>query len=516
MSVIPSWLAAEYRRQGYWGPETIPSRFRRVCSERGNAIAFVDGSRSVSFEDAASLVARLAGHLASLGAGPGVVVSWQLPGWWEAALVHHAALACGAIPNPLNPIFRAREMRFVLNEARPRILVVPQTFRGFDHAFLALSLKKEIRAIEHVVVVRGTAPGARSLEDFLAREATPPEPPRLPQMTALLLYTSGTTSDPKGVLHTHETLLYEIDSLREIHRLSPVDSYLAGSPVAHIAGLVYGVLMPFALGTRTVFMERWDADRAVELIERERATFQTGAPAFLLTLAERAGSRNLSSFRLFSTGGASIPTAAIAEAEERLDCVVKRAYGSTEVPTLTATRFDDPPEVRLGTDGRVIAPAEVRVLDGEIWARSPEMFLGYLNPELNEGAFDGEGWFRTGDLGTIDGAGNLRVTGRLQDIIIRGGENISAKEIEDLLLLLPAVAEAAVIGLPDPLLGERACAVVVLREDAVLDFDEMVAHLMSHDLAKQKLPERLEIRNRLPHSQSGKVLKAALRGELSG
>ncbi|MCA1834534.1 MAG: AMP-binding protein [Actinobacteria bacterium] len=512
--MIPPPLKEKYRTLGYWGPETIPARFWRVCEENASRIAIIDGRRSLSFAVVVELASRLAGQFTALGAGPGVVVSWQLPGWWESVVVHHAALLCGAIPNPLNPIFRVRDLRFILEEARPRILVVPQSFRGFDHATLATELRARVSSIEHIIVVRGGAPGALSLEHLLEEDTASFETPAHPSVTALLLYTSGTTADPKGVLHTHETLLYEIDSLRDVHELKSSDRYLAGSPVAHIAGLVYGVLMPFALGTSTVLMERWDAAAAMRLVSEHRATFQTGAPAFLLQLAEHAGAADGSSFRLFSTGGASIPTASVADAAARLGCIVKRAYGSTEVPTLTATRYTDPEEIRVGSDGRVISPAEMRIVDGEIWARSPELFLGYLNPELNAASFDDEGWFRTGDLGSIDTDGNLRVTGRLKDIIIRGGENISAKEIEDLLLTHPAVLEAAVVGLPDPILGERACAVVVLRQGSAFSFDEMVAFLAAHELAKQKFPERLEIRLELPRTASGKVLKAEIRQEL--
>jgi cyclohexanecarboxylate-CoA ligase len=284
--------------------------------------------------------------------------------------------------------------------------------------------------------------------------------------------------------------------------------------------------MPFALGTRTALLERWDAGRALELIASERATFQTGAPTFLQTLADHpdASKTDLSSFRLFSTGGASISTEMIRGAERKLGCTVKRAYGSTEVPTLTATAFEDPEELRLGTDGRTIDAAEMRIVspdgldveagaEGEIWARSPEVFCGYRNVSLNDGCFTDD-WFRTGDLGRVDADGYLRVTGRLKDIIIRGGENISVKEIEDLLAEHPAVADVAIVGMPDPVLGERACAFVAPRKGASLSFDEMTSYLESREIARQKIPERLEVRAKLPKTTSGKVLKQALRVEL--
>ena len=525
--MIPDEIATEYRRAGHWKPETLPDRLATVArGDRRSEITLVDGSERLTFERAASLVERLAGHLHSHGVGPGDVVSWQLPNWWEAAVVHFAALRLGAVPNPLNLIFRGRELRFVLGEAQPKVLVVPQRFRRFDHAALASTLRDEIPGLETILVVRGAAPGATSLADLLQKPIPDPPPPSwgAPSDVALLLYTSGTTSNPKGVLHSHETLLYEIDSLRVIHDITEADRYLGGSPVTHIAGLVYGLLMPFALGTRTIMLERWDAGRALELIEREGATFQTGAPTFLQTLADhpRAAMTDLSSFRLFSTGGANIPTEMIRAAEARLGCTVKRAYGSTEVPTLTATTFDDDDETRLGTDGRVIGPAELRIAaadgspadEGEIWARSPEVFLGYRNPALDLDCFTDDGWFRTGDLGRVDARGSLRVTGRLKDIIIRGGENISVKEVEDLLAEHPAVADVAIVGMADPVLGERACAFVATRKGTSLTFEEMTGYLESREIARQKIPERLEVRARLPKTASGKVLKTALRTEL--
>src|SRR5436190_11845913 len=464
-----------YRRTGHWRPETITQRSDQIVLERGDDVAIVDGDRTLTFRQIDGLAGRLARHLVELGVQPRDVVSWQLPNWWEAAVVHLAALRVGAIPNPVNPIYRASELRSVLGEARPKALVVPKTFRGFGYTGLASKIRHDVPTLDHVIVARGTAPGAVELDSLLDTDA--PSPPWIrpddPSAIALLLYTSGTTGTAKGVQHTHETLLYEIDSLSRIHSITPRDRYLGGAPVAHIAGLVYGVLMPFVLGTSTVFLDRWDAGRALDLIERERVTFQTGTPTFLQTLGEEPSvdRRDLSTFRLFSTGGASITAELIRDAGKRLGCVVKRAYESTEVPTLTATSVDDPEDTRLETDGRVIGPAEMRIVtdrgrdvrpgnEGEIWARSPDVFMGYRDPSLDEDAFGADGWYRTGDIGRVESDGYLRVTGRMKDIIIRGGENISVKEIEDLLSEHPGVAEVAIVGMPDRKLGERTCAVV--------------------------------------------------------
>jgi non-ribosomal peptide synthetase component E (peptide arylation enzyme) len=518
-----------YRRDGYWRPGTVMQRFDRTCVGDPHGVAIIDGDRRLTFVEVDMVVGRLARHLVQLGVQPRDVVSWQLPNWWEAAVVHLAALRVGAVPNPVNPIYRATELRAVLGEARPKVLVVPKTFRGFGYAGLAAKIRRDVPSLGHVIVARGAAPGAVELDALLASDA-PSAPwirPEDPSAVALLLYTSGTTGTAKGVQHTHETLLYEIESLRSIHAITPRDRYLGGAPVAHVAGLVYGVLMPFVLGTSTVFLDRWDPSLALDLIERERVTFQTGTPTFLQTLGDEpsADRRNLSSFRLFSTGGASISAELVRDAGKRLGCVVKRAYGSTEVPTLTATSVDDPEDARLETDGRVIGPAEMRIVtdmgrdvragtEGEIWARSPEVFLGYRDPSLDEEAFAPEGWYRTGDIGRVDADGHLRVTGRLKDIIIRGGENISVKEIEDLLSEHPGVAEVAVVGMPDPKLGERTCAVVVPHSGETLTLESLVEFLKAREIAPQKLPERLELRDQLPKTASGKVVKAVLRNEL--
>ncbi len=521
---------AEYRKRGYWRPETLAGRRATITARGPGGVAILEGGRSLTFGEVHELVERLAGHLAAWDVGPGDVVSWQLPNWWEAVIVHHAALRLGAVPNPLNAIFKARELQFVLPQARPKVLIAASRMRRFDSGPLAVKLASTVGTIENVVTVRGAVQGAAELEDLLSEPSPPPPPPpKDPAADALLLYTSGSTGDPKGVRHSHETLLYEMESLVPVHALSPEDRYLGGAPVSHIAGLVYGVLMPFALGTSTTFIERWEPARALEAIERDRATFQTGTPTFLQTLAEdsAASRRGLSSFRLFSTGGATIPVEAIIEAGRRLGCVVKRAYGSTEVPTLTGSALDEPEDVRLRTDGRAIRPAEIRIArrdgteadreeEGQILARSPEVFRGYVDPQLDGSVFNAEGWYRTGDLGLLDERKCLRVTGRLQDVIIRGGENISAREIEELLLAHSAVSEVAVVGVPDDRLGETACAVVVLRKGFVLTFEEMSAYLRARQIATQKIPERLEVRTRrLPRTASGKVQKAALREALT-
>jgi len=518
--VIPDDVADAYRRAGYWRDETLVDRFDATCVEHAARTALIDGEAQLRFEQAAECVDRVAQWFTTM-TNPGDVVSWQLPNWWEAAVVHHAAVAAGCISNPLNPTWRERELRAVMAETKPAVLVVPESWRGFASMEFAVQLQSE-SLVSAVVLVRGIArPGIFDFGHLLKVPASAqPKRPTASDAVAVLLFTSGTTSAPKGVLHTHRSLLAEMDSFPAIHGLDPDDRYLGGAPVGHIAGLVYGAMTPFALGTSTVFVERWIPSRALQAISDERATFQTGPPTFLQTLAAKAGGTDLSSFRLFSTGGAAIPTEAARAAAARLGCVLKRAYGSTELPTLTATTLDDDERARTETDGRAVGGAEVRIAgangdalpageEGEIWGRAPEMFAGYRDPGIE--AFTSDGWFPTGDLGVLDRDGLLRVTGRMKDIIIRGGENISAAELEDILATHPWIADVAVVGLPDDRLGERVCAVVTLRGGATLTLDDIVTFLRAHHIATHKLPEQLEILPSLPKTSSGKVAKAEVK-----
>ncbi|MFN2614299.1 MAG: AMP-binding protein [Actinomycetota bacterium] len=489
--MLPTQLVARFEPS--WSDETLLSRADAVIAANANRVALIDDERALTFEELDDRARRLAGHLRARGVEPGDVISWQLPNWWEAAAVHLAAMRLGAVSNPVNPAFRDRELEHVTRTAGTRALITPAVWRGFDHATLTATAQIVLRAR-----------GGELDRLFAAPSQEAPVHDARPHETAVLLFTSGTTGEPKGVPHTHRALLYQTGTFAGAHALTPEDRYLGGPPVAHIAGLSYGILAPFALGTSTVLLDRWDRPRASRAGEH-RPTFMTGPPTFLLTLAEHA--RDLESFRLFSTGGATIPAAAIRAAGAALGCSVKRAYGSTEIPFLTATAMDDTEHARLETDGRALGANEIRIAEGgEIQARGPGMFEGYVDEPLTDE------WFATGDLGTIDEDGYLHVVGRLKDIIIRGGENISAKELEDLLHEHPSVADVAIVGMTDERLGERVCAVVVPRES--FTFDDMIVFLTARAIAKHKLPERLELRDSLPRTDSGKIRKDALRTEL--
>ena len=451
----PSPHAAHFRAAGYWPQQSLAALFARTVQRHATRESLIDDTRRLTFAELDRLVQQTVCGFQSLGLGPGDVIAYQLPNWWEAAVVFLAAQCLGATANPLLPIFREAELRFTLQQSQARALVIPGVFRGCDHRALIATVRPTLPALAEVLVVRAAAPaGMRSFTALLeaSAESTPDAVPVAPDSVALLMYTSGTTAEPKGVVHTHNTLAAEVLSLERVHQLTPADRTLMPSPLTHISGVIHGILTPALLGTSAVLMERWEPARAAQLIGREHVTYMVGAPTFLQDLLAQPATHDVSSLRLFSCGGAGVSPALIQRAREHFPhCVAKRVYGSTEFPTLTTTDAGDALTHGIDTEGRAIQPAEVRIADqsgaplpvgaeGEVQGRGPECFVGYLDARLNSDAFTRDGWFRTGDLGVLDAAGYLRITGRLKEIIIRKGEKISVKEVEDAIAAHPAVA----------------------------------------------------------------------------
>jgi cyclohexanecarboxylate-CoA ligase len=553
----PNVLASTFRSSGAWPDLPLGVLFERNVERCGDRVALVDGERRLTFPELFDLVERTATGLRSLGVRPGDCVAYQLPNWWEAVVFFLAGVRLGAAVNPLLPIFREAELRFMLRQSQASVLVIPGLYRGCDHRALIASLRADLPALRHLVVARDTAgTDAHELADLLtqtpdacpelSRRARRPMPDESaekvdPNSIALLMYTSGTTATPKGVLHTHNSLAAEVLSLQRVHDLRADDRTLMPSPLTHISGVIHGILAPALLGTSAVLMERWEPQTAIELIERERVTYMVGAPTFLQELLAHPHPRSpsptrgeggtdstpeLSSLRLFSCGGASVSPALVQRARALLPaCVTKRVYGSTEFPTLTTTSADDALTRGIDSEGRAILPAEVRIADddesplpcgaeGEVQARGPECFAGYIDAALNDDSFTSDGWFRSGDLGVIDSAGYLRITGRLKDIIIRKGEKISAREVEEAIAAHPSVAEVAVVALPDSITGERTCAAVRLRSGHQLDLTKLQEFLDTKQLARQKWPEELHVVDEFPRTESGKIIRAQLRERL--
>lgn len=514
-------------RSGAWSSITISERLDALVEANAKHILIVDGGTRVSVAEVRFRAMQFCGWLIERDLKPGDVVAFQLPNWHEAVVVNLACAYGGFVCQPLVPIFRESELAFMLVNARSRVLLVPATFRGYDYLSLATRVRAVCPDLEHLVVVRGDSRGVVSFTEAApggTRLPTLSLPPPDPNAVKLLLYTSGTTGTPKGVLHTHNTIDAEVRNFSNHLRLNGGDVILMPSTVGHITGYLYGMEMPILLGARTVFMDTWSASRAAALIDEESVTFTIGATPFIAELADFAKSnhRSLPSLRYFPTGGAPVPPSVIRLAETTFArCISFRVYGSTEAPTITMGDLGaDAREPRATSEG-VVVGHEIRILDaegnevadgqeGEIVARGPEVCLGYANWGDN-GAFDANGFFHTGDIGRMSDSGHLVITDRIKDLIIRGGENISPKEVEDVLMTLPAIKNVAVVAMPHARLGEICCAVAVLRKGAVCQLSDMTSLLASRGLAKQKWPERLVIVDRLPYTAAGKVKKNELR-----
>lgn len=522
--------ASQAYRRGLWVHTTLADSLRAAAQTSPHRTVLVDKDVRL---DCATLHAQ-AGALAAamLARMPtGSVVSFMLPNWHETAVIYLAATLAGMVVNPILPSLRDHDLRFILEDAGTAMLFVPHRFGGHDYAAMLERVTAAMDTAPEVVVLRetGHAGPHPPYPDLLDHAPEPATLPALdPDAARMILYTSGTTSRPKGVLHTHNSLHALIRQLREHWSIEPGDTFLVPSPVAHIGGSIYAFECPLLLGTTAVLMDRWDPAQAVALMNAERCTHMAGATPFLqqlLSAAEGLGTR-LPDLKVFICGGASVSPSLIRRAADYFDrAVVTRVYGCTEVPVATvgAPRPDEA-DSAADTDGRA-GIAEIKLVphgaapggDGEIYLRGPQMLLGYRHPE--DDSFDAGGFFRTGDLGrwvsTGSGDRYLVVTGRAKDVIIRSGENISAKEVEDLLADHPGIAEIAVVGLPDERTGERACAVIVPAGAQRPDVASLLALLVSKGVAKFKAPEQVVIWDALPKNDAGKVLKHRIRAALT-
>ncbi|MGK2287128.1 AMP-binding protein [Pedomonas sp. V897] len=516
-----------YRDLGVWRDRTIADLAREWAAREPDTEIFLDQPQPVTYASLLADAEALAVSLWDRGLRPGDVVSFQVPNWVEAAVINVAAALLGLVINPIVHIYRGAEVKLTLADCRSRAIFIPATFRNFNYAEMLEEIRADLPDLKSVIVVRGNGEGDAAYEDLVAagRGRSIDWPKVDPQSVKMIMYTSGTTGRPKGVLHDHNSIARAVAACTEYWGIQKGDVVLMPSPVTHISGYSNGLELPFLSGTRTVLMEHWNAAEAVKLINHHRISGTVAATPFLqeLVATARAENTRLPSIRFFACGGAAVPPEIVRQANALFENGrAFRVYGSTETPLITLGWVGpDVAELAATTDGRII-DYDVLIVDdagnpvpqgqeGEIIARGPAMFLGYADDAQNAEAFTPDGYFRTGDIGLITPDGAVLITGRKKDLIIRGGENISAKEIEDALHLHPDVEEAAVVAMPHARLGEGICAYIIPRVGRRPDMASITAHMATTGLAKQKYPEHVELVDSFPRTASGKIKKDILR-----
>jgi acyl-CoA synthetase (AMP-forming)/AMP-acid ligase II len=499
---------------------TIWELVRRRAGLSGDRVMLLDTSgRRVGFGEFAGQVEAVAAGLLALGIRPGTRVTWQLPTRIGSVVTSMALARLGAVQNPILHLYREREVGAVLRQSRPEFFIVPGVWRDRDFTAMAEQLAAGLDPAPIVLSVGADLP--------TGDPATLPPPPQSGDEVRWVYYTSGTTSEPKGVQHTDQTLMAGGRGLAAALDMSPDDIGSIAFPYSHIAGPDY-LLMMLAAGFGAVLVEAFVPAEAVAAYRELGVTMCGGSTAFYqMFLAEQRKSADdpvIPTLRIMSGGGAAKPPEIFYDVQREMGVRVVHGYGMTEVPMMAMGSPHDTDEQLATTDGRPVVGAEIRIVredgkvaeadeEGEVRLRGPVVCIGYTDPAANAAAFDPEGWFRTGDLGVLRPDGHLRLTGRLKDVIIRKGENISARELEDILFTHPKVGEVAVVGLPDAERGELVCAVVELVDPAqVLTTQEMVQWCRDAGLMTQKIPERLEVVDRLPRNETlNKVLKFKLR-----
>jgi acyl-CoA synthetase (AMP-forming)/AMP-acid ligase II len=513
MRKIPEELSQRYVAEGWWTQETLGDLVAGgLAAHPATAFTVHSSVRPYAgtFADVENTARRLAAGLRARGVRAGDVIAIQLPNWMEAAAAFWAATFLGAVVVPIVHFYGRRELTHIMATARPKAFFTAKEFGR-------LQFQPDLCAEVPIVGLVGA--DESGFDALLADEPMPGTVPADPAAPALIAFTSGTTSNPKGVVHSHQTLGFETRQLLENY---PPDRgrQLTATPVGHFIGMLGAFLIPVLEGAPIDLCDVWDPGKVLELIERDGLSIGGGPPYFVTSVLDHPNctAEHIRHFTTVGLGGSTVP-AAVTRRLADLGMFVFRSYGSTEHPSITGSRRTAPEDKRLYTDGDVRPGVEIKLgPDGEIYSRGPDLCLGYTDDALTERAFDGEGWYRTGDVGVLDEDGYLTITDRKADVIIRGGENISALEVEEVLLTMPSVAEAVVVAAPDDRLGERAAAVLRVRDGYDLPtLDEVREHFKAAGVAVQKWPEelhRIAEGQDFPRTASGKVQKFLVRQQI--
>lgn len=531
---LPLTTAAEaerYRHSGAWPDETVYERFARYAAQYADKTAIVETHRSLTYRELLEQVQALSRGLLDAGIGPGSVVSLQLPNSAEQPMVHLALNRIGALAVPIHDAWHEAELPHLLKTSRAVAAIVPSSYRDLDYPALYARLRPESPCLKQIFSIGAPNPQADSFESLFSRgseAAVTALGPIDPDAPGDVMLSSGTTSMPKISLFSSNNLLALLAPFFRRIRITSDDIAGALAPAGTGAiGYVYPMLSPLLNGATTVILDRWtEPEIAIELICRHRCTYAFAVPTQLaqsLAAIKARPRSDFAAFRCFVNAGAPLGADVGRQIEEHMSCKIFGIYGATDGGVATSTDFDDTQEQRLTTVGTAQEECEIRLVDeigeavppgqpGEIQWRSADKSYGYLNdPEATAAAFTADRFYRTGDLGVLDGDGHMRVVGRVKDMILRGGRNISPRLIEEMVSRHPQVMDVAVAAYPCPVMGERACAFVVLQKGASLTFPALIEFLHSQQMPTWQLPERMELMDELPKSAGGKIMKNKLR-----
>ncbi|CAD6036708.1 medium-chain fatty-acid--CoA ligase [Escherichia coli] len=523
---------AAYRQQGLWGDASLADYWQQTARAMPDKIAVVDNhGASYNYSALDHAASCLANWMLAKGIESGDRIAFQLPGWCEFTVIYLACLKIGAVSVPLLPSWREAELVWVLNKCQAKMFFAPTLFKQTRPVDLILPLQNQLPQLQQIVGVDKLAPATSSLS---LSQIIADNTPLTTAITthgdelAAVLFTSGTEGLPKGVMLTHNNILASERAYCARLNLTWQDVFMMPAPLGHATGFLHGVTAPFLIGTRSVLLDIFTPDACLALLEQQRCTCMLGATPFvydLLNVLEKQPA-DLSALRFFLCGGTTIPKKVARECQQ-LGIKLLSVYGSTESSPHAVVNLDDPLSRFMHTDGYAAAGVEIKVVDdarktlppgceGEEASRGPNVFMGYFDePELTARALDEEGWYYSGDLCRMDEAGYIKITGRKKDIIVRGGENISSREVEDILLQHPKIHDACVVAMPDERLGERSCAYVVLKAPHhSLSLEEVVAFFSRKRVAKYKYPEHIVVIEKLPRTASGKIQKFLLRKDI--